>query len=527
MMKKFLFILCAMLLVLSPLMAKRPKPGAVSLAKTEKEEFRGTWIQTAFQERYMKMNPEQCKNYLKQLVEDLSATGFNAILFQVRPEGDAFYASSIEPWSRFLSGRQGVAPSPEWDPMSYMINLCHQHQMEFHAWINPFRITASKLTVLADNHPIKTHPDWVVKYDDRLYLNPAMPECRSFVRSVVKDIVSRYDVDAIHIDDYFYPYPVKGKEFDDKAAFLAYAPKMNFDVKDPEALGNFRRRCINILMKSLHEDIRAIKPWVRFGVSPFGIYRNASMSYPRGSKTQGTQCYDDLYADVLYWAQNGWIDYVIPQLYWEIDHPVADYKTLVKWWNDNVPSQCNLYIGQSIERSLDDPKDKKPLPDLTKKHAHLSDKLRRAADGMNIKGNCFWYAYQVNENSFNIRTFLKEGIYAKPVLSPAYRHIDAIAPEKVYNLYVGLAKGGLRVSWQYAVTDDMLQRPRYFCVYKFEKGERVDISDASHLIMKTNQTSFVDTDTQKSSKYTYVVTSIDAVGNESVAVKKSFNVKIR
>lgn len=492
-----------------------------------KEEFRGAWIQTAFQERYMKMDPEQCKTYLKQLVEDLSATGFNAVLFQVRPEGDAFYASSIEPWSRFLTGRQGVAPSPAWDPMAYLISLCHQHQIEFHAWINPFRVTASKFTVMAENHPLKANPAWIVSYDDKLYLNPAMPECRSYVRSIVKDIVSRYDVDAIHFDDYFYPYPVKGKEFDDKMAFKIYGPKMNFDPNDPDALGNFRRHSVNILMKSLHDDIRALKPWVRFGVSPFGIYRNASDEYPKGSKTQGTQCYDDLYADVLYWAQCGWIDYVIPQLYWEIGHPVADYKVLVRWWNDNVPSRCHLYIGQSIERSLDDPKEKKPVPDLLKKHTHMSDKLRRASDCKNIKGNCFWYAYQVNDNTYNIRSFLKQEVFTKPAMSPAFRQIDAVAPERVRNLSIGLTNEGLRVSWQYVATDDPLQKPRYFCVYKFQMGELIDTSNPSHLLLKTNRTSFVDADTNSSSKYTYVVTSVDAVGNESLGAKKSFKVKIK
>lgn len=523
-MKKFLLILCTLFLTLMPVEAKRSKSGKTS-TPSEKEEFRGAWIQTAFQERYMKMSPEQSKEYLKQLVDDLAATGFNAILFQVRPEGDAFYASEFEPWSRFLTGRQGVAPSPEWDPMAYLITLCHQRQIEFHAWINPFRITCSKFTVVADKHISKDHPEWMVRYDDKLYLNPAIPECRAFVQDVVKDIVSRYDVDAIHIDDYFYPYPVKGKEFEDKVAFETYAPQMGFDINNPEALANFRRQCVNTMMDSLQHSIKNLKPWVRFGVSPFGIYRNATQDYPEGSKTQGTQCYSDLYADILLWAQNGWIDYVIPQLYWEIGHPVADYSTLVKWWNDHVPARCNLYIGQSIERSLDDPKDKKPTPDLTQKNTHLSNKLSQAAAGKNVKGNCFWYAYQVNDNSYKIRDYLKQNTFAKTALSPAYRQIDAIAPDMVRNLDIDMTDEGLRVSWKYVRTEDPLQKPRYFCVYKFHKGEIIDIKDASHLLLKTVNTSYVDADTSGSSKFTYVVTSIDAVGNESAIAKKSIKVK--
>ena len=525
-MKRIIYTLL-FLLILMPAEAKRLKFGFLPETPNEKEEFRGTWLQTAFQERFMKMKPEQCKAYLQEVVDNLYEAGFNAIFLQVRPEGDAFYVSPYEPWSRFLTGKQGVAPQPLWDPMSYLISLCHQHQMEFHAWINPYRMTASKFTVIADNHLYKQHPEWFVRYDDRLYLNPALPESRAHVRQVVKDIVTRYDVDAVHMDDYFYPYPVPGLEFNDKVAFEIYAPQMNIDVDEPDARGKFRRRSVDILMKSLHEDIKSIKPWVRFGISPFGIYRNASEAYPEGSHTQGTQCYDDLYADILFWARSGWIDYVIPQLYWEIGHPVADYSTLVKWWNDNVPERCHLYIGQSIERSLDDAKDRKPLPDLTKRHTHFSNKLNQASECNHVRGNCFWFGYQVTENLYHVRDFLKENYFQLPALPPAFTNIDAIAPEKVQNLRIGMSQQGLRISWQYVVTDDPLQKPRYFCVYKFHKGEKIDTHDASHLYLRTVNTYFEDTDVHRSTKYTYVVTSVDVVGNESVPVKKSFKVKVR
>ncbi len=523
-MKKILSLLFV-LLVMMPAEAKKLKFGFAPAAPSQKEEFRGTWLQTAFQERYMKLPPDECKAYLQQVVDQLYETGFNAIFFQVRPEGDAFYQSPYEPWSRFLTGKQGKAPTPLWDPMAYLITLCHQHQMEFHAWINPYRMTASKFTAMAENHLYRQHPEWFVRYDDRLYLNPALPESRAHVRQVVKDIVTRYDVDAIHMDDYFYPYPVKGQEFNDKVAFEIYASQMNIDVDEPDALGKFRRRSVDILMKSLHDDIRGIKPWVRFGISPFGIYRNAATDYPEGSKTQGTQCYNDLYADILFWARSGWIDYVIPQLYWEIGHPVADYTTLVKWWNDNVPENCHLYIGQSIERSLDGAKETKPTPNLTKSHTHFSNKLNQAKEGNRIRGNCFWYGYQVLDNNYHVRDFLRKEVFTKTALPPAFTNIDAVAPEKVCNMKITMTQQGLRVAWQYVVTDDPLQKPRYFCVYKFHKGEKVDISDGSHMLLRTVNTNFIDQDVSRSTKYTYVVTSVDVVGNESVPVKKSFKVK--
>ena len=522
-MKRLLAILlCA--IALAPVWARRAKSVPTPMDKA-KYEFRGTWIQTSFQERYQHMTPEQCQVYLDNLIDDLASTGFNAVIFQIRPEGDAFYKSSYEPWSRFLTGTQGVAPDPEWDPMAYLIDLCHRRQMEFHAWINPYRMTASKWTKMAPGHLYEQHPEWFVRYDGKLYLNPAMPECRSYVREVVKDIVSRYDVDAIHMDDYFYPYPVGGQPFDDHAAFETYAPIMGFDVQDPSALGDFRRRCVSILIKSIHEDIRALKPWVRFGVSPFGIYRNASDAYPEGSQTSGTQCYSDLYADILLWARNGWIDYVIPQLYWEIGHPQADYTTLVRWWNSYVPQSCKLYIGQSIERSLDHPKEYKPVPDLRREHAVMDRKLAQAAEGNNIAGNCFWYAYQVAGNNFHVRDYLQDNVYVQPVLPPAYTNIDSKIPEKVQKLELEMTERGLHLSWRQSEDVTPMQKPRYYCIYKFCKGDKVSTADCSHLFARTSGTEIYDTDVTHSAKYTYVVTAVDAVGNESRAVKKSLKVK--
>ena len=373
--------------------------------KQKKKDFRGVWIQTAWQERYQKMSPSECQAYLTKLVDDLYLVGFNAVIFQVRPEGDAFYESEYEPWSRFLTGVQGKAPVPSWDPMAFMIELCHKHNMEFHAWLNPYRMSASKTLRMDKEHVYYKHPEWFVKFNDNLYLNPGLPECRAFIRAVVGDILNRYDVDAIHFDDYFYPYPVAGKTFDDQWAFETYCPLLSIDTASPNALADFRRRNVDILIKSIHEDIKKIKPDVRFGISPFGIYRNRK-SWEGGSETNGTQCYDDLYANVLFWAKSGWIDYLIPQIYWEIGHKAADYSTLVKWWDNNTPKNCDLYIGQSIERSLDGSASAAKTPLLTKSNYNLSRKLNEASEAKNVKGNCFWYAYQVQDNAFGIRDYL-------------------------------------------------------------------------------------------------------------------------
>lgn len=517
----FFILLC---FIAQPVEARRKKTETIE--NREKRDFRGVWLQTAFQERYTRLNTTQIKEYLLQMVDDLQDCGINTIMFQVRPEGDAFYRSEIEPWSRFLTGKQGSTPVPEWDPMQYMIDLCHERQMEFHAWINPYRMCASKNMVLPQGHLYYEHPDWFVHYDGRLYLNPGMPECRSYVRSVVKDIVSRYDVDALHIDDYFYPYPIKGMLFDDRATFEAYAPQMNLDTENQEDWNQFRRQSVNILIKAIHNDIQEIKPWVRFGVSPFGIYRN-EQTWENGSKTTGIQCYDELFADVLLWAAQGWVDYIIPQLYWEIGYAPADYSELVKWWNDHTPDNCHLYIGQSIERSLDETDaNRKAQSDLLKDHKHFMEKLNLAAQCTKVRGNSYWFGYQIEDNLYHVRDFLKQYVYNQGrALHPAFTHIDAEVPAKVVDLKIEASEQGPHLSWKMLNTADALQAPKYFCVYRFEKGEKVNIDDVSHLLLSTPYTDCYDTQVEHAGKYVYVVTAIDACNNESTPVRKIVKVK--
>ena len=315
-----------------------------------KREFRAAWIQSV-NGQFRGMPTEKLKQNLIGQLNSLQKAGINAIIFQVRPEADALYASRLEPWSRFLTGVQGKEPEPYWDPMQFMIDECHKRGMEFHAWINPYRTKTTLKSELAPNHVYNIHPEWFVTYGDQLYFDPALPESRRHICMVVSDIVSRYDVDAIHMDDYFYPYPIKGKDFPDDASFARFGG--GFSNK-----GDWRRSNVNVLIKKLHETIREIKPWVKFGVSPFGIYRNES-SDPLGSKTKGLQNYDDLYADVLLWAREGWIDYNIPQIYWHIGHPVADYETLVKWWARNTENRP-LFIGQSVMNTVQNADPKNP-----------------------------------------------------------------------------------------------------------------------------------------------------------------------
>ena len=501
----------------------------VTSEEPAKREFRGAWVQTAFQDRYTKRNTAQNKAYLKSLVETLRSAGFNAVIFQVRPEGDAFYPSRLGPWSRFLTGVFGRAPREEWDPLAYMTELCHERGMELHAWINPYRLSASKGRVPKEHPVYREHPEWCVRYGDRWYLNPGLPEVRGYVREVVKDIVARYDVDAIHFDDYFYPYPEAGLAFDDRAAFLSYAPILNLDTTGPTALADFRRRSVDILVKYVHDDIRALKPWVRFGISPFGIYRNQA-AWSKGSRTDGTQCYDDLYADVLRWAKAGWIDYVIPQLYWEIGHQKADYRTLVRWWEDAVPSSCQLYIGQSIERSLDDPKGAVPTPDLRLSHVHFMNKVNMARSLRGVDGLCFWYGYQVEDNAFHVRDLLQQNVFTHRTFTPAFTAMRSDKPEPVQGLKAEFTGRGLRIMWQSSAQQAKFAAANggiTYNVYKFRKGEKASVADLSHLLLQTSTPEFYDYDIASSRAYTYIITVLDRYGNESKGEMKKFKVSVK
>ena len=434
-----------------------------------KREFRAAWIQSV-NGQFRGMPTEKLKQNLIGQLNSLQKAGINAIIFQVRPEADALYASRLEPWSRFLTGVQGKAPEPYWDPMQFMIDECHKRGMEFHAWINPYRTKTTLKSELAPNHVYNIHPEWFVTYGDQLYFDPALPESRRHICMVVSDIVSRYDVDAIHMDDYFYPYPIKGKDFPDDASFARFGG--GFSNK-----GDWRRSNVNVLIKKLHETIREIKPWVKFGVSPFGIYRNES-SDPLGSKTKGLQNYDDLYADVLLWAREGWIDYNIPQIYWHIGHPVADYETLVKWWARNTENRP-LFIGQSVMNTVQNADPKNPsINQLPRKMA-----LQRAYQ--TIGGSCQWPASAVVENVGKYRDALIAEYHKYPALPPVFDFIDNEAPAKVRKMKPVWTEDGYILFWTAPKYKEEMNRAVQYVVYRFNDKEKVNIDDPSHIVAIT------------------------------------------
>lgn len=497
-------LLFLLLFSLAAPLVQAQKQAAAEVARYPKREFRAAWIQ-AVNGQFQGVPTEKLKQTLINQLNSLQGAGINAIIFQVRPEADALYASRLEPWSRFLTGVQGQAPSPYWDPMEFMIDECHKRGMEFHAWINPYRARTSSRTQFAPGHLYNIHPEWFLPYGDQLFFDPALPESRRHICMVVSDIVSRYDVDGIHMDDYFYPYPKPGLEFPDDQSFARYGK--GFDNR-----GDWRRSNVNLLIKQLHEKIREIKPWVKFGVSPFGIYRNES-SDPLGSKTKGLQNYDDLYADVLLWAREGWIDYNIPQIYWHIGHPVADYETLVRWWATHTENRP-LFIGHSVMNTVQNADPKNPaMNQLPRKMA-----LQRAYQ--TIGGSCQWPASAVVENAGKYRDALVAEYHKYPALPPVFDFMDDKAPEKVRKLKPVWTADGYLLFWTAPKYKTEMDRAVQYVVYRFAAGEKVDIDDPSHIVAITRNNHYRLPYEDGKTKYRYVVTALDRLHNESKSVGK-------
>ncbi len=468
-------------------------------AEPPKREFRGAWIQ-AVNGQFIGLSTAEMQWTLTTQLDALGRAGINAIIFQVRPEADALYMSYYEPWSRYLTGEQGLAPDPYWDPLQFMVEECHKRGMELHAWINPYRAKTKGTKTLGLKHPYKKNPERFVEYDGMLIFDPALQENRDYICTIVTDIVKRYDVDGLHIDDYFYPYPVPGLEFDDEAAFRA-------DPRGFTDRGDWRRDNVNLLVEQLHRTIRGVKPWVKFGLSPFGIYRNLG-SDPEGSATNGLQNYDDLYADILLWIDKGWVDYTIPQIYWEIGHRAADYETLVGWWAEHAAGRP-LYIGQDVMRTVK----ASDADDPTRHQQARKMELQRSYRSIN--GSCQWPASAVAENVGGYATALGEEYHRWLALQPEYPFIDKKAPKKVKGLQVIETGDGPVLCWSAPKYKKEMDRPVKYVVYRFAKGEKRNLDDATKIVGFAQSTFFPLEQQGDGTKYTYVVTALDRLHNES------------
>lgn len=435
-----------------------------------KREFRGAWIQTIYQGYDCRTTAEN-KAYLTTLLDELRSAGINAVFFQVRPRADALYRSSLEPWSRFLTGQVGRAPDPEWDPLEFMVAESHARGMELHAWLNPYRAaTVEEMATLPPDDMLITETSRFMRYGKGYYFKPSMQENRNFICSIVKDIAERYDVDGIHFDDYFYPYPIKGESLADDADYEASNTSLS--------RGDWRRRNVDLLIEQVSATLDTVKPWIRFGISPFGIWRNAAKD-PRGSKTNGLSNFDDLYADVPMWAEKGWIDYQIPQLYWQMNHKVAPYGELAPWWARNTRGR-HVYIGQDAENIV--------------KFNELDSKMRLAAK---VHGNCWWYAASLPALTPQLRC----GAYASAALVPEYPWKKVEKTSKPLHLRYNSG----RLQW---ALDPAASK---WVVYRFDSNEDVDIENSAAICAVTYTAAYFP-----ERNGVYVITALDRANGESV-----------
>lgn len=480
-----------------------------SFGQSPKREFRGVWIATVMNIDWPQAggdDPEAQKQQFNNILDFYAELNFNAVIVQVRPAGDVFYPSQYEPWSRYLTGREGKRPEPYYDPLEFMIKAAHDRGLEFHAWFNPYRATMNEDTAsLAIDHALKKHPDWILKYGKRYYFKPGLPEVRQYVTSVVMEVVNRYDIDAVHFDDYFYPYKIKGEVFRDSLTFAQYGSGFS-DIED------WRRANVDSLIKQISDSIGLVKPYVKFGISPFGVWRNADQD-PAGSKTTAGQTnYDDLYANPLTWLKEGWIDYLVPQIYWSMGFAAADYEVLVPWWAEHAYRK-GLYIGQGAYK-VDNNQDVH-----WEQPCQLIDQVRFNRKFSPVGGSVYFSARSLINNPLKVVNRLKKNVYAHPAIVPQYEGAEEGLPAPTL-IDFGHKKGRVVMKWK--ITDASDAEIRYFLLYRVGKAEKMDISNAETMVKKIpypEESGLIEVSVKQPlwSRHKYALTAVSAGHTESNA----------
>ncbi|TPE46309.1 glycoside hydrolase family 10 protein [Pontibacter mangrovi] len=481
---------------------------ALPQSRAPKREFRAVWIATVANIDWPSqpgLSSVLQQEEFKYILDEHQKNGMNAVVVQVRPTTDALYQSDKELWSHWLTGTQGKAPNPPYDPLAFQIEEAHKRGMEFHAWFNPYR--ASHDTIVANlsaRHITQTKPEWFIQYGGKLYFKPGLPEVREYIVGIIMDVVRKYDVDAIHFDDYFYPYPT-AEPFPDEEDFQKYGA--GFASKD-----DWRRHNVDEVIRTLSDSIKAVNPRVKFGVSPFSIWRNKSPEEPNGSDTKGGLTnYDDLYADVRGWLEKGWIDYNVPQLYFYIGYNVADYAKLLDWWSKNNFGK-HLYIGQGTYR-VNSKSSIKEWADPLENGRQL--RLNRATP--NVQGSVFFSSKSVMSNPNGVQDSLRQDFYRFPALVPTMKWIDAVAPLAPEKLAAKSTHKGVYLAWQASEPATDGESARYYVIYRFLKGQKQDFNDPANILAKVykDTLTFEDTTAKAGERYVYVVTALDQIQNES------------
>ncbi|NEQ74237.1 MAG: family 10 glycosylhydrolase [Okeania sp. SIO2C9] len=446
-------------------------------------EFRGVWVASVANIDWPSqrgLSVAQQKSELLNILNRMQELNLNALVLQVRPNGDALYDSPIEPWSGWLSGKQGTPPQPYYDPLEFAIAESHKRNIELHAWFNPYRAQLSPNDgSFAGNHMAVKYPQYAYRYGNNIWMDPGAKVIQDQTFNTIMDVVRRYDVDAIHFDDYFYPYPKRGQEFPDYQTYNAYKASGG-----TLSLSNWRRQNVNNMVQRLYQGIHAEKPYVKFGISPFGIYRPGN---PPG--IVGLDQYESLYADVKLWMEQGWVDYLAPQLYWRIDPPQQSYPVLLNWWLQQNPQRRHIYAGNYLSQ----------LQGAGWSVSEFERQVaisRQRASQLSL-GNIFFSMKMFRDNFAGVNNVFKSSVYPTPALPPAMPWLDNQPPAPP----TGIQVNSDVISWSADNTGDV----RSWALYQ-QNGNQWS------LVQVLNSA----TNAVRVTPGTYALRAVDRLANESV-----------
>ncbi|MFJ5671567.1 glycoside hydrolase family 10 protein [Bacillus safensis] len=494
-----MMLMFVFLLIPSSSLAARPVPKG-KLDSTR--EMRAVWIASVYNLDWPSKKglpvAEQKQEFIR-LLDEIKAMNMNAVIMQIKPTADAFYPSAYGPWSEYLTGTQGKDPG--YDPLEFMIQEAHKRGLEFHAWFNPYRITMNHtdLSRLSADHPAREHPDWTIAYGNQLYYNPGIPEAQDFIVGGIEEVVKNYDIDAVHMDDYFYPNKIAGVPFPDQETYETYGKKAFTHIED------WRRDNVNQLVKQINDTIKKEKPYVKFGISPFGVWRNIKDDPTGSNTTAGMTNYDDLYADTREWIQQHDIDYVTPQIYWSIGFQAAAYDVLTKWWSNEVKGEpVHLYIGQAAYKinQNSDPAWSDPEEYFRQIELNRQSQL--------VQGSMHFSLKDINRNPLNVKDRLIKESYRKPALIPEMPWLHQKAPKKP--IIQSVKKTSDTAALQ--IKNDPHSTVSYYAVYRFTNKGTYELLQTVRK-EKGAITTIKDLPVNQKKMNTYKITALNRLHHES------------
>jgi uncharacterized lipoprotein YddW (UPF0748 family) len=478
---------------------------AFAQAPPPKRELRGVWIASVLNIDYPSVQTTDeytLKTNWVNILNQHKSLGINTLYVQVRPCADAIYPSVLVPWSVYLTGKSGQAPANNFDPLAFMIETAHNMGFEFHAWLNPYRTSMDNQgpDFFHESHIMRQHPEWCIKYGKRYILNPGIPEVRAHVNMVVEELIKNYNIDGIHFDDYFYPYKVPGEQFPDYQTFQQY----NDGISNLE---DWRRHNIDLLIYQLSKNIKKIKPRVQFGISPFGVWRNGNKD-PEGTATQaGLTCYDDLYADVRKWLREGWIDYVIPQIYWQIGFGIADHEKIARWWSENSAGKP-VYIGHGAYRVGQNSGREPAWTDP----AEIGRQIQLSRSLPNVKGSVYFSSKSLISNPLGIADTLRNNYYMYPAIPPTVIRDTSLLECDAPEVRQVIAENNTVILRWKPSAKTLKRQPFQYIIYRFDEN-KIDFTDGKNIRAMVPHDSkelmYLDTHVSENLRYHYAITVVD------------------